>query len=987
MQIRKKITASFLLFALGIVLGNAQIDWSSYNFGRQIEAGVYIPVLQMNALFYGSSITYVGADGTQSLNELSNYGGLPKGWNGIDAAVKWDDKTVMLFKSFEYAVLDLDAVTIEYRGAFPDIPETVTAAVEFGSTQLLFFTGGDSFVIYDKEDQTVSEPQSLTAYGSWEMTDVDAAVNALDGYIYLFNNGFFQRLNTQSLELEGRPQRYAPSNRPTNASTASSLPPVATERTALPPTAEREGSAVARNEDIRTSFYPGVKKKGVGVKKTSLDTASWCLTGVPKGSSESDLVESVTAMGGGSYDEPYEDLVEQGHRVAEIRVWGSYVIVGIQTVLQSPEGEFVELPILGSKKGRTNTLKVDEGDCVIGIQGTYGGAYGDFVHSLYILTSKGKSKIFGSPGRRNFKLNIPNGTSFYGFAINHHNYVASIGLKYVGYEDQIPDEDSLTGAGANASFTDKYKGEYTDDHEDYMETLIDAQFGAADGSRLELPAVEWLGKGVDILYLDPLDIGGSPTKESPIVLIASRKTGGQEGKKQIPHGTDYKTVGGGSQHEYKEWVESYADFTTNFGVGMGVSVGTPLGGGSLSGSYRQMNNTKVGSEEVYFTRTVERNLFNLNMDLLWRDRRTGQKKRQKLDFEFREMVDNLPVTSAIPSLATDRMIKGKRLPGSISAIKGPYAEIIQTFGTHITGNVNFGGKYVAATKIKKSDYEATRMSEFDFRAEANAQIKAVNIGANVSFDYKNQSTIGRKSGTLNTNTYVQGGSGETVFETWNTSLTDRPVPIEVKLIPTYELLTRAFWPNDPDIDKKRKILKLVTEKYQVDNGAPPKPSKGDFFTGVGSRKTKYKYTLTLTAIKASGSDDEIGGGDIHEISGSIAVLYAPQETHNKLPSALWHKESDKIDVPKDGQVSIGIDYEETLDETDIDGVFTVTATLKEEDVSVFVDKDDVMGTKSKTVYIKDIGDEPKEYSLSGFYGGGTSAEVLFTVRRELVYNR
>lgn len=958
----------------------AQQDWQlPSELAGNIDSAVYVPSLEMTAFISGSTVVYAGGNSEPFVASLDDYGGLGA-LSTTTAAVKWDSDNVMLFNDVTFAMFDTNSASINFQGDFQDLPSGIDAAVEWSSSQLLFFID-ENYVIYDKDDNSFTEVSPISDFTGWELGAApDAVLNIKDGFIYFFSGNKYQSLNIETLSFSG------------GVSTFSSA--------SGPPVVKRSSGPPVVSSNVSSSSGPPISSasQNIAVVKTSnqntVDTSSWCLTGTPSGDFDSQIMSSVTEIGGGTSGEAYEDKVEAGMRVTEIRVWGSYVIVGMQTVLQDDNGKMIELPILGEKKGRTNTFTLPEGDCIIGVKGTYLGDYGDFVHGMTFITDSGNSKIFGARGRKQFEVKIPDGTSFYGFSVLFNQHISGIGLKFVGYEEQIPPEVSEEELAAAAqkekqdSYLDKYKGEYDDNHEDYIVELIGMQFGAADGQRLELPAVEWLGLGVDYLYLDPLDIGGSPTKERPLVLIPSKKTGGQEGKKQIPHGTDYKTIGGGSEHSYKSWVESYSDFTTNFGVGMSVSVGTPVGGGSLSGSYKQMNNTKMGSEEIYFTQTVERNLFNLNMDLTWRDRTTGKKSRQKLDFDFRDKIDELPVTGSIPNINANQMTKGKPLPAAIDRISSDYEAIIREYGTHFIGNVNFGGKYVAATRITKQDYEATRETEIAFKASANAKIKAVDIGGDVSFDYGTKNITGRKSGNLTTNKYVQGGSGETKFDTWNTSLKDRPVPIKVKLIPTYELLTKIFWPKDKDIERKQKILKLVTEKYLVDNGLKPKNPDGTFFTDP--KAINYKYTMTVTGIKCTGMNNYKVGKEA-DVYGS---MWAGYDAGNTLPSNFWStSRTGSVGIAKGGMEAMTHKVEVNLPGDKLTGAFVIGGEFKEslEDgflggvigaIGTEISGDEMRyGRREKRIPIKEITDEPKTYSVTGFNYDGIQLEIEVSVMR------
>jgi len=956
-SILKHIVFTLLLFS-SITIA-AQKSWElDNNIANGLSSSVFIPDMQMAAFINGTGINFVPLiEGETVSMDITDYGELPTGFSSITSAVKWDNSNIMLFNGITYVMLNINGPSIQVYGDFPNLPtswgNTVDAAVEWGQSQLLFFNG-DDYVIYSKEDNSVSEINSIGDWSGWELSGVDAILNIDDGYLYFFKNNKYQIFNQESQAFEGSA---------TKLSSGFGGPPVA-KKSSGPPVA---------------NAAPTVK---ASISNTSSkDTSHWCLTGTPPGESESDLVEDSTNYGGGSTGEEFEDTIPQGSRVIEIRVWGSYVILGMQTVIETEDGDVVELPILGSKKGKTQIFTVPEGDCITGVKGAYLGDYGDFIHNISFTTSSTKSKNFGLRGKKPFKVELASGLSFHGFKVKFNTYISGISLKFVSYEDNIPIDTVDEFVSSDNFSLDNYKGEYDDNHEDIMEVAMDAQFfGAGESQRKPLPAVEWLGQGVDYATLDPLKIAESASqykKENPFILITSLKTGGMQGNELIPYGTDYLTLSGGKSSEYKEWNESYGDFTSNFGAGVGLSVDSPVGGGSMSASYKQMNNTKFGSTEIYYTQVDERKMFNISLDMTWRDNKTSRKKRQKLDFDFREKIDNLPVPSSFPTVNSSTMKKGKALPSQIKNIQAQYQAIIDQYGTHFIASADFGGKYVASTRITKKSYEATREKSVDFKASVKAKIKAVDIGADVSFDYGTKNVTGTKNETFSTNQYIQGGAGKT-FEEWDKTVENTPLPIFVKLSPTFMLLDEKYWPKDSKIAKKRAILKIVTDQYLVDNYIKPTRSKGGFFSEP--KKVDYKYKLNIVSIKCLSIDSDEAGSS-NEFFGTISVDYSED---NFLANVIWNKsESNSVNLPEGSEAPINEGMEIKLKEGNTTGYFEVTGKLTEadKDMGFMGGADDELGTKSKKINIADITSELKTYKVSGFSNGGDSAEIIFTVQK------
>lgn len=998
------------LFVFTIILScstmaKAQMTWDklSSEVLNGLDGGVHMPSITATAFINGTTIYYVSDDEGVQEGDLSQYdGGLPAGWSSFTGAARWNDTTIMLFNGNEYALFDLDQVRIAYRGPFPNIPANVDAVSNWGDSQILFFSGSQ-YVIYDRDDQSVSQPAAITDFGNYELGTPDAVVNGDDGFIYFFRAGKFQALEMASQSF-GEVVSLV--------SSSGGLPPVASSGSSLPPVVT--SGSVGRGTSVGFDDLPNEEKQRIRVspqqsieqavhESNSIDTSGWCLVGVPKGNSDSDLVSDETPVKGSDLGDSYEDDTEVGTRVAEIRVWGGRVVAALQTILQNEDGDLVELPILGTKKGRMQSYKVPEGACITGVEGQFGGDYGRYIHNITFVTSDGKSTRIGGPGRQGFKLRLDNSVSFFGFKVHHSGNISGIALKYVGYQDNMPENApeeeevaTTSNSGSGKSFKEKFVGEYDDQHVDYLKSeLIELQMGGAGESvRLELPAKDWMGKAVDYLTLDPLDIAKSPTKKTAIRLVASEERGGVKSDKVLPHGTHFTSMSGGSQKDDKSWVESYSDFTTNFNVGVDVSVGTPVGGGSLSASYAQMNNTRMGREEIYYSRISERKLFNLKMDLLFSDPVTGDRKRQLLDYDFRRMVDELPVPASAPKIRLSSYQKGKRLPSQIERVREAYMEVIKKYGTHFIEEADFGGKFSSYTVITKEDYENTRMTETEFKASAEAQIKAVNIGGGVEFGYGTKSIVGNKKGKLSVRNFVQGGNGE-IFDTWNTSVSENPVPVRVKLRPLSDLLSPEYWPQHSDILKRQATLLAVINQYLVDNDRGPVSDKrGKFFTDP--KAVDYTYTMTVTGIKCTAVNDNKLDGAAN-VFGKINAGYnsdAGSENED-----IWRMtQASSVDIRKGGMEALG-DKKEVVVSGDQKGEFFVTANFKDAltngmaGFGKFVGgiAKEITGDKASygynNIYIpfSEITETPKEYKLGGFNYDSTKLEILITVVKQPDY--
>ncbi len=938
----------------------AQMDWNiDANTAGNLSAGVYLQDLERVLFISGTDLLFYPINGAeQTTGNLSNFGEFPSDWNEITAAVLWNTSTVLLFNGQNYVSLDINQATLSPAKKFPGLPSNwsgrLDAAVSLNK-QMMFFAGGQ-YVVYDKKQKTFTEPKFMSDWNEWTGNWSDGPqtiVNPEDGNLYFFNTNECMVFNVLQDKFEGQPFSIAPD-----------LPPgeLIDDIDDGPP-----------SEDISSTSRIDTPEP----KRSNTD--NWCLTGNPPGNSDADLFADVIYMKNGAEGNEMIDETPQGARLAEIRVWGKWVINGIQTVLETPDGERIELPILGNKKGATSSFKLSPDECLIGINGTHIGPDGRFIHTLQFETTKGQSKVFGSTrGRRSFTVNIPKRTSFFGFAIHSKNFLTSIGIKYVGYDDGsvVMNTKSSTDSDSEVSTSkgghekkDEPTDEWRDDYTDFLSDLMDLSWGSADAIK-QLPASDWLGKGIDILTIDPLDIGKSDTKTPPIDLTTSEKIGGPTMDKALPIGSDYTTMGGGSDENEDRWVEKYSDFTTQYGGSVGAGGGFGPIQGSLSTSFKNMNNTKVGSKEIYLTRHVTRKLFNVDLKLFWRQTDFG-KARQKLNLDFRALVDKLEVPSSIPNRSFANMKKGKPLPSNIERIRDQYQEIIDNFGTHFVKKAIFGGKYVSSTIITKKEYENSRENEQGFKASIQAAVGPATLGTNAEFNYKTKTKTGLNSGTLKSKVYAQGAAASTKFETWDAGLEKSPAVIEVELLETYQLLTKIFFPNDPDIKKKMKILKMVTEQYAIDNGLPPSQPDGKFFTEP--KPIEYKYTVTISSIHNPGSETFHYYGDIScDFIGD-----------NILGQSMWMKpEHDAVEVLKNGDTPIMEDYSIKLKEG-AKGYFTVKGNLSER--GWWPDYSIPIGDNLKKIELSEIPDEGKDFSIHGFSTGGKNAEIKFRIDKQLIY--
>jgi hypothetical protein len=121
------------------------------------------------------------------------------------------------------------------------------------------------------------------------------------------------------------------------------------------------------------------------------------------------------------------------------------------------------------------------------------------------------------------------------------------------------------------------------------------------------------------------------------------------------------------------------------------------------------------------------------------------------------------------------------------------------------------------------------MEKMAFMNSAEVSIKKVTVGRTVEVDNSYGSTTGTNKSVFRRQTYVQGGNGETDLDKWRDKVDLTPAPVQLYFTSYTDLLNSDMFPDDKDIVIKAKLLKVITEKYLVDNMRPPVLGKDDFF--------------------------------------------------------------------------------------------------------------------------------------------------------------
>ena len=415
--------------------------------------------------------------------------------------------------------------------------------------------------------------------------------------------------------------------------------------------------------------------------------------------------------------------------------------------------------------------------------------------------------------------------------MGHMRMPPPVGKRMERQQDADDETKKAVAKGDPSSVQVSPEDEYRDDYTDHADELMD---DASDWTAQPLPGLDWLGAGFDILRYDPMEPNNLKNRKKfrTVIMTNSLQRAGNHSQYLKPYGCFFGSENAGKVADSSSWVTTYEQFRNSFSVGAGGSVSVPgLASSSLSGSHSEMNSTAVGSESIYMFNKIIRRLHQADIELTWTDLDTGQKYKQKIDPVFKNDVAALPLPKTSADALSNIHIteKGQRLPVELYPVKTKYDLFMNKFGTHYASSVNWGGKYIARTQVKRADYEKSRSTQTAFMSEAEAQISMVTVGRSVNFQMGDGQTNSTSKSVFRREVFVQGGNGEDDQDKWRDKVDLNPAPVELGFTSICDLLIKELFPKDADINLKREALRLITEFYIVNTYREPKHGGGDFF--------------------------------------------------------------------------------------------------------------------------------------------------------------
>jgi hypothetical protein len=717
---------------------------------------------------------------------------------------------------------------------------------------------------------------------------------------------------------------------------------------------------------------------------TIVDVSSWCSVGIPDASTApagGNITPMQTDLAGGKGGEGFSDKLVRGTRVKEVRVWAMNMIQAIEIVTESPEKFVTEGGPKGSALGSPKVFELAAGECILGIEGTWGGPSGESIHTLRFITNKRKSPLYGGlagrTGEKEFRFEVPPEGAFSGFHGRSSRFLDALGIQYNIYQYVVFDADGklIETAGDKTAWNSgtQVQDQQAEGGEDPDDPWFDDHLDITDTDKQEglflfttMPGTEAVGRSVDITKIDPWDLSvdDGRANSSPLVIISDGSSRGSGSQKWFfPHGYNRNTSGqlaSGRSKESVKIMKSFKEYTEEFGIQVGAEFQvTGVAAGSANVSHKKRRTTAIGKTKVMISKTYDIYSHSCNVDLDWVDKKSGQKKRQKLDFTFREMVKALEVPGGkVPDAKIEDLVQNGPLPSGLDRIKGPYDALIAEFGTHFINNIQFGGYYTMWSELEEDEISTSKMTETDVKASFSAGSDASpgggtnsggvtiinnipgqgpeaipgtsgSAGGSVGVNASSSQSGSETNSTLEIEINASGGGGKITRAAWEADVKEDPVVRDAQFRPISDLLSPVFFPTDAQIEKKAQMLRLAIKQHIRNSAEILAHSDMDSITfSVQADKDQaataqqaadlekpVKLEVELIRMKCSAGDEEIRDDNDLELYGNMELTIVDDQLDEVMTYTTLDRSSDNP-----YNLTKGDKYQE------LNEVFTVTTT-------------------------------------------------------------
>jgi hypothetical protein len=298
----------------------------------------------------------------------------------------------------------------------------------------------------------------------------------------------------------------------------------------------------------------------------------------------------------------------------------------------------------------------------------------------------------------------------------------------------------------------------------------------------------FIGRGYDILKINPLDLDEAASYNMVFDLKATEPTSNGDGLKP-PEVLFVPDSGGTYSSDTKEMFSSY-DIQNYFKLAASVGVSDPTGAlfsFSLSSSFENTAR-ELGEKEQVFTYTKQLvKKYRLQLD---------DSKQKQVGETFKGLV--------------------KKLPNSAS-------ELVEKFGTHYSYEVHYGGQAHYTLIFEREEYATMNDNKINVKSEANGAFEVVKVNASVETANQLNQEFRNKIKNKHEAIDYSGGTILKDFDSWAMTVKDDTAPIYIKLVPLYELVTEEYFKGLPDIKEKRKKLQDAIDEY-IRTGVNPSQS-------------------------------------------------------------------------------------------------------------------------------------------------------------------
>lgn len=315
----------------------------------------------------------------------------------------------------------------------------------------------------------------------------------------------------------------------------------------------------------------------------------------------------------------------------------------------------------------------------------------------------------------------------------------------------------------------------------------------SDGDKFK--AIDYLGECVDILYLDPTNLGARDGKKQRRVFQFEEYKS-TAGGMQIPRGSQYspgnigteesQTVASTDAGELQEaFTESYA-YNAGFGEVFSFSQSKTI----------KNSRTKMESGEKVLTYT--------------------EAKKESGSLEL------IPTMKAEP-LVLDALFSQSvaELPNDVSDSRRAkkYDDFIKAFGTHFMYKVTMGGHAYQWCEISKTTKQNKETTEADWATVAKAAYEGASAGAE---NTESRNHIKELKATFEFSatgmSWSPATSANADLKTWMASVDADPAICACGLVALNHVLNERFFPKDSHIAEKQKILTDKLKKYVGEKG-------------------------------------------------------------------------------------------------------------------------------------------------------------------------